>query len=149
MKRNSHITFLMAVLVALAGCNKDDRPFDIAPELTIISAEPTTLHEFEDSLIVVLEYTDGDGDLGFDDPDSAAVLVHDQRLSAPDEYFVKPLIPPGDGDISIQGTLRFRLRGTFIFSNANQEKTSFTIKMRDNAGHWSNEVTTPEITIVK
>ncbi len=141
---------LFLLLLGLMACgNKDPFPYDISPELRLISAGPEILREFQDSLIVVLEYKDGDGDIGFENPDSAALWVQDIRLSKPDPYFVKPLSPPNGEQVSIQGTLRFRLRGTFIFGNADMEKTVFKIRLKDRAGHWSEEVSTPEITIVK
>ncbi len=150
MKFTFKIFGIFLIAASLFACKKKSPfPYDIAPELRIVSAGPETLREFQDSLIVILEYKDGDGDIGFYDPDSAALWVQDIRLSKPDPYFVKPLSPPNGEEVSIQGTLRFRLRGTFIFGNAKMEKTRFKIRMKDRAGHWSEEVSTPEITIVK
>ena len=136
------------MLPVIAGCGKKRLPYSAIPEISIQKVEPTTLHEYVDSLVVEVHYQDGDGDLGFTNPDSASLWVKDARLQNPDWYFVKPLAPP-DANIPIEGNVRFRLRGTFIFGNGSQESTYFTLKLKDRAGHWSNEVKTPEITIVK
>lgn len=119
------------------------------PEISIVSVSPTEITEYQDVIKVVLAYTDGDGNLGFSNPDSNALRVWDDRLSAPDWYHVQPLAPVGE-NISIQGELTVNLSGTFVLSSsANQETTRFRLKIKDRNGNWSNEVITPIITINK
>lgn len=137
------------ILATIApACKKKGPPFPVEPEIRIISVEPTTVKEFVDQLVVVLEYQDGDGDLGFEHPDSLSLRVLDNRLTAPDWYHVPPRAPLGE-DLPIQGTLEFQINSTFILGSAQQETTTFTIQIKDRAGNWSNEVTTPTITITK
>ena len=38
------------------------------PSITLVSATPTTIHQFSDSIVFTIHYTDGDGDLGLKVP---------------------------------------------------------------------------------
>jgi hypothetical protein len=149
MMRYPLFVLILTISSAISsGCKKDGPPFPVEPEISIISVEPTTIKEFVDQLVVVIEYQDGDGDLGFEHPDSLSLRVHDARLTAPDWYHVPPRAPLGE-EIPIQGTLEFQINSTFILGNAQQETTTFNIQIKDRAGNWSNVVTTPTITITK
>ena len=140
---------LLAVALIWAGCKKKlPDGFEETPEIRLVSVEPTSIQQFQDSIIINLEYKDGDGDLGFEHPDSLSLRVQDARLTKPDWYFVKPLAPVGS-NVPIQGILTFRLSGTFILGNGNQESTTFTIDLKDRNDNWSNQVVTPTITITK
>lgn len=134
-----------------SGCTKEVEPemaLEPEPSIKILSVAPTTIKEFDENVVVTLEYEDGDGDLGFEHPDSNALRVWDDRLENPDFYFVPPLSPVGE-EISIRGTLEIRLNGTFIIGNGQSESTRFALKIKDRSGNWSNEVTTPIITITQ
>lgn len=144
-----NIIIAVWLLSTLWACKKKGpEVFASAPEINIESVQPTTIQQFKDSLIVILGYKDGDGDLGFEHPDSLTLRVQDARLTAPDWYFVQPLAPVGS-QVAIEGTLRFEITGAFLLGNGNQEQTTYTIAIKDRAGHWSNEVSTPTITITK
>jgi hypothetical protein len=143
------LMFTGILMVSLIGaCKKDKLVYDEVPEINLISIEPTTVKQFQDTLVITIEYKDGDGDLGYEHPDSLSLSVLDARLNAPDFYFVKPLAPLGS-TIAIQGELRFKLRSAFILGAGNQETTSYTVKLKDRKGNWSNEVVTPKVTINK
>lgn len=140
---------LLLLALIWAGCKKKlPNGFSEEPEIRLVSVEPTSIQQFVDSIIITLEYKDGNGDLGFENPDSLSLRVQDSRLTKPDWYFVKPLAPP-DSDVPIQGLLTFRLSGTFLLGNGNQETTIFTIDLKDRSNNWSNQVQTPMITITK
>lgn len=137
---------LIVVLVILSlGCSKDSATGG-APSIKLISVSADSVKEFKDSLVVVLEYTDMDGDIGELDPDKNSLQIKDRRLSEADFYFVKPLSPPGSG-IRIKGQIAVQIKNVFLLGTGNTEITRFDIKLRDNANHWSNSVTTPDIVI--
>ena len=144
------VLFLLSLLsLSLTACNKKGpEVFSATPQIMIESVEPTTVKQFIDSLVVILAYQDGDGDLGFVHPDSLSLRVKDARLTAPDWYFVQPLAPVGEA-IAIEGQLRFTIKGAFLLSNAAQESTTYTIDIKDRAGNWSNTTETSVITITK
>ncbi|HEY1045666.1 MAG TPA: hypothetical protein VGF79_04455 [Bacteroidia bacterium] len=142
MKRILNITFIFFLLNA---CSKDDN-VQTAPSIKILGVSATDITEFTDSLVIDLEYTDGDGDIGESDPDKNSLYIKDRRLSEADYYFVKPLSPTGS-EIKITGKISVKMKNTFLLGTGNTEVTRFDIKLRDRAGHWSNTTNTPEITI--
>ncbi len=140
------LLFLLLVL-SLAACKKASivkKP--VIPLIAIVSTNPVNIVQFEEGVALVLRYEDGDGDLGHPHPDSLTLEVRDARLLFPDYYFVPPLAPLGS-EVAIEGELEFRLNGTFLFGNGATEQTSYSIRIRDRKGNWSNTVITPTITI--
>ncbi len=117
-----------------------------APVITLVGLSDTSLVQFSGRITVDLRYEDGDGDLGHPHPDSLLMEVRDARLLAPDLYFIPPIAPVGTA-VPVQGNFRFTLNGTFLFGNGTTELTTYTIRLRDRAGNWSNTVATPAITI--
>lgn len=140
---------VVAVLCfAFSSCSEDDRSLDPVPKITLKEIAPATVVQFTDSINIIIEYEDGDGDVGYWNPDSLALSVHDLRLANPDFFYVRPLAPDSNA-ISISGTIRISIRNTFLLGNGNEETTNYEIKLKDRAGHWSNPVTTPEVTIMR
>jgi hypothetical protein len=140
----------IAVIVLVAsswGCKKDKIEFDTSPLLSLESTTPTVLQEFSSPVEFTITYTDGDGDLGFSDPDRYAIVLQDARLAQPDLYYVQPLAPIGS-NVPIQGKLTIKLNSIFLLGSGNvAETTTFNIRIVDRAGNWSNIVTSPTITI--
>jgi hypothetical protein len=137
----------LLLLLLLGSCRLDPVvKLDEAPRIRIESVAPTSIREFDGRVTVVLQYEDGDGDMGSVHPDSLLLEVQDDRLTAPDYYFVPPLSPVGS-NVPIQGKLIFTLNGTFIFGNGSFEETLYSIRLRDRSGKWSNTVNTPTILI--
>lgn len=137
----------LAVLVSSAACKKTAiRELDKAPVIRINQVAPTSIVAFTGRVEVELQYEDGDGDQGSLHPDSLLLEVRDDRLTAPDYYFVPPLSPE-NSNVPIRGTIRFRLNGTFLFGNGATEATIYSIRLRDRSGQWSNTVNTPQILI--
>lgn len=142
-----YLGLVLLVGIALAACKKSNiRVLDKAPVIRINSVAPTTVQAFSGRTEVVLQYEDGDGDQGSLHPDSLMLEVRDDRLTAPDFYFVPPLSPEAS-NVPIRGTIRFRLNGTFLFGNGATEVTNYSIRLRDRSGQWSNTVLTPQIII--
>lgn len=151
---------LLAALLAFVSCTKEketiqeDEPNpDISeiPFIELLSVSATTVVQFQDPLIITIEYTDGDGDLGTEDPDAYSIEVVDQRNPA-QLIFLYHLSPraPIDAEVPIQGTLDVVLPNTILLNDAaDSETTTFTIRLLDRAGNWSNVVETGAITVVK
>ncbi|NQW41997.1 MAG: hypothetical protein HQ463_01005 [Bacteroidetes bacterium] len=147
--KNLTIKILSFVSIAIGffACKKDAATSEV-PVIKLISISSTSVKQFTDSLSIVFEYTDGDGDIGNINPDENNLQVKDKRLSKADYYFVKPLAPP-DSKIKIKGQLVVQLKNTFLLGTSNTEVTSFELKLRDRKGNWSNTILTPNITITK
>ena len=134
-------------IVFLFSCKKDE-PYSTTPEIEFISLTPSSTPEFSQNVTLKISYKDGDGDIGYEDPDAYSLFIKDARLPQADEYHVQPLTPP-DQAIQIEGELSINLAGLFVLGSDSTESTKFTVKLRDRAGNWSNEVVTSNITIKK
>lgn len=147
--KNIYYTILFLSLFSCTVESISDEPaFDKIPSIRILSVSQDTLVQFQDSLVLKIEYEDGDGDLGIADPDVNSIFVQDSRLENPDEYYLPPLAPE-NAVLSITGTFDLILSRTFLLGNGTEETTKFTIHLFDRAGNQSNVVETDEILIVK
>jgi uncharacterized lipoprotein YajG len=150
------LLFLLAALL-LTCCTKTQKdaepakpePVSITPSISLASVSPTSVRQFKDSIIFMVNYTDGDGDLGNADADSSSLFLTDARGNLTEGYYIQPLAPQGS-NIAIKGTLKVKLDHTALLSTGTTtETTTYTIQMKDRAGHWSNKVNTGTITIVQ
>ncbi len=152
MKRNKSIRSILIIsliLLAISGCKKEEVVVaNPNPLLRLVSVSSKNLKQFKDSLIITIEYTDGDGDIGETNPDLNDLQIKDQRLSKPDYYFVKPLTPP-NANIKVKGTIAVQIKNAFLLGTADSEITTFELRLTDRAGNWSNSVKTDVITITK
>lgn len=135
--------FVIGLLI-VAACKKEDPP--LGPVISFIGITPSSLVQYEESVYITIGYSDLNGDLGFENPDEYALQIKDNRLTNPDWYHVPPIAPLGS-EVSIQGELTIKINSLFLLGNGTQELTSFTIKMQDRAGNWSEEVSTTQVTI--
>jgi hypothetical protein len=143
MKKISFILLLLTII--FSSCKKEEDAPKV-PEISLISITPLSLVQFEESIYIVIGYKDLDGDIGYENPDSYALQIKDNRLTNPDWYHVPPLSPIGS-NVSIEGELSVKISSLFLLGNGSQEETSFAIRIIDRAGNWSEEITTPQISI--
>lgn len=151
-------SFIFSCLLLL-GCTKESMSeVDVnnpnpaisdIPEITLLAVNPTTVIQHQDSILFNIQYTDGDGDLGTADPDQISVELIDNR--DPDilvfGYHLSPRTPDGSS-LAIQGELSIVLNNTILLNDNNtQEQTTFSIRVIDRAGNWSNVVETETVTI--
>jgi hypothetical protein len=117
------------------------------PEIELDEVVPLTVKQFEDSIKFTISYIDGNGDLGTIDPDEHTIELVDNRANLLFTYHLSPRAP-ADTEISIQGTLDVILDNTIILDPMNSAETAtFSIRIRDRAGNWSNTVISEDITI--
>ncbi len=147
MSAKQLLPFLLIAL--LTACKKDENEFSEVPEIEFVSITPSVVDQFTDPVTITLRYKDGDGDLGENDADARNCFITDNRIGIEYEYRIRQLAPDG-ASIPIQGTLDVQLGGQGITDTAAAtQSTSFTVVVRDRAGHQSNAVTTGSITIVR
>ncbi len=144
MKRSPFYLLPLWLLLACQPGTNELRPSE--PSIRVLSLSPTSVTEFKDDLVLELEYTDYDGDVGSEDPDEKLLFVQDSRLDVPDGYHVPPIAPVGQ-EVPISGTLVIPLNRLFLLGNGQQEEVFFTVQMKDRAGNWSEEVITPVVTV--
>ncbi len=137
----------LLLLAGLASCGKE-APYvpNPVPFLSLDSVSSTSVIQFKDSLRIYLKFDDGDGDLGALNPDSNSLSVQDARFNRPDYYFVPPQAP-ATAKVRVKGRFVLRMKNLFLLGSGNAEPTSFTLRIKDRSGNWSNTVSTPLITI--
>lgn len=143
---------LLVCFILFAGCKKDEviinPPMPDEPYIEIRSTSPGTVTAFEDSIVFVIYYEDGNGDLGYNSPDSLSLFVTDTRIPLTESFFV-PLLAPEGADISIQGELIVTLNNTILVDpEAESEMVNFEIQLRDRSGNLSNVVISQNITVL-
>lgn len=144
---NKILTFSILIFLSSA-CKKEKIEFDSTPAIEFVGISPTTANEYTDSVTVTIKYNDGDGDLGENTTGVKNCFVRDNRIGITYEYRIRQLAPD-DSAIPIEGTLNIELGGQGITDNSTQQSVSYTIYLKDRAGHQSNSVTTSAITIRK
>ncbi|MBK9455841.1 MAG: hypothetical protein IPO24_09775 [Bacteroidetes bacterium] len=99
-----NIIFAIAAALVI-GCGKDDEiinpPMSDVPAIELINVSPTTVTALGDSIVFIIHYQDGNGDLGFNAPDSMSLYITDTRIPLTESFFV-PLLAPEGADIAIQ-----------------------------------------------
>lgn len=142
---NYKILVLIACSALLFSRCKDDDPSPF-PEIEFVSISATEVEEFSNQVEVVIGYYDVNGDLGTVDADDLSLQIKDARLEGVDLYHVPPLTPELE-ELEIEGTFNVQLNPLFLLGNGSMESTDFTIQLRDRAGNWSNQITTPLVII--
>lgn len=137
---------LLPWMVIAMACKKEP-VMPAVPSIELVAIGPAQVVSFQEPVRVRLAYKDGDGDLGFADADTYALFVKDSRLAEADGYHVPPLAPP-DAGVPIQGELEIELHPLFLLGSSAQEEVTFTIRLRDRAGNWSNSITAPPIVVM-
>lgn len=143
------LTLTLTLFTVFSGCKKEETPLDDpVPQILSLSVSPNQIVEYQDSLVFLVEYRDGDGDLGENDPDAANLFIIDNRINVTQEFRISELTPQG-ADIPITGTLRVILRNTGITNTSFLQLANFTVYLRDRAGNESNRMTSQDVTITR
>lgn len=142
----SHILPIFCLLIG--SCDKE-ATIDVNPRINIISTAPDTLIAFQDSLSITIAYTDGDGDIGHPDPNYATILLQDSRVATPESYALLPLLLPDSLPKSINGNIHLKTRPTFVLGNDTLQTFQYSITLKDQNGHNSNTILTPQIIVIK
>lgn len=150
MRQISYIV-LSCLMMGITACKKEtvseQPPISPVPSIELRNTAPTVVTEYEDSIVFDLFYQDGDGDLGFADPDSTSVFLVDTRIQTVEDFYL-PLLAPENVSVPIQGIFQLHLDRTILTGSGDTPETVvFQIYLRDRAGHQSNVVSTPAITV--
>ena len=157
---------LLAALAVFQYCVKPpDYPDE--PVLTFKSlsrnSQMQSAIDDTDTLLVTLSFTDGDGDLGSED-NGNDISVIDTRDASGDTLSL-PLIEQQGAGNGISGEIRFVLPTTCcippplngiplppcdpsVAPDFLRDTVIYKVRIRDRAGHLSNEVLLPPITLI-
>lgn len=136
----------LLLVCILISCSKDEDQISEVPSLELISIGPSSVVQFEDSVVIRLSYEDGNGDLGGFPADSVNLFVVDTRNGVPFEFRIQELVP-GGAEVPIKGTLNVTLQNLFLTGSGSQENATFNIYAYDRAGNKSNVVKTPGVIV--
>jgi|TARA_B100001964_G_scaffold36740_1_gene39594 hypothetical protein len=146
---NNMKKIILIIPLLFFGCKKEELREDMdVPYISIKRITPKIVQEFTESVLLEIAYEDGNGDLGFQNPDVLSLSVQDSRLNTPDFYHIPPLAPDGE-EIYIKGTFNVYLNTTFLIGVGSSEKLTYSVRIKDRAENWSNTVTSEEITVVE
>ena len=135
--------FILLSVLIISSCKKED---DSLFNISLLSTSPISLQEFQENIIVEIEYEHSKGFMGFYDPDYLSLEVKDSRLVNADYYHLIPLNPP-DNELEIKGIIKLEIDAPFILGSGNLETLFFTIRIQDREEEWSNDISTPLISV--
>ena len=145
MKKTVLSICMLAILLAV-GCKKGN-DYSNAPQIKILSIRPMAPVKNTDPVVIALECTDGDGDVGENTPDMKNLFVQDNRNGVVSAFRISQLAPSGS-NVIIRTTLNVNLNPQgFVDDNNTSESATYSVWLFDRAGNKSNTVTTPSIEI--
>jgi hypothetical protein len=157
--------FLFLLILVLSDCKQ--RPtFPASPEISFLEMKKIKTmgsSGYKDSVTITLSFKDGDGDLGsYETQNYFADLLAKQdgvfkkivvKDTIPVVYLDKngtfPPLNPDGRQGPIEGTLSYGVSTELAkyFGNLANVSIKFKVYIKDNAGHSSNTIETPEVTI--
>ena len=137
------ILFISLLVFIISSCKKED---DSLFYISLLTTSPISLQEFQENIIVKIEFEHSEGFMGFYDPDYLSLEVKDSRLTNADYYHLIPLNPP-DNELEIKGIIQLEIDAPFILGSGNLETLFFTMRIQDREGEWSNDISTPLISV--
>lgn len=141
-------TFIVLAIGLLTGCKKEDS-ISNTPSVKYISITPNPAVKYQDEIVITIEYTDGDGDLGENTADVKNLFVTDSRNNVTSEFRI-PQLAPDNSSIIIRGNLNINLPPQgFVDDSNNSETVTYSIYVKDRAGNVSNTVQTGSLTVNK
>jgi hypothetical protein len=152
--------YLFIVLsVTIAACVRPpDYPIEPRIEFLGLSKNTILQEPNKDTLYLSVSFTDGDGDIGFQNNDSTLYVV-DTRKNGERINDVQglPSVPEQGAGNGITGEIRFRINGGCCKNTITpcvapytypRDTIIYEIYIKDRAGHESNHVKTPPIYIL-
>ena len=138
-----NIIYLFAI-VLLFSCEKEQVISD-TPIIEFKSISPTNVQEYSD-IIITISYSDGNGDLGENNPDIHNLFVEDNRNGIVYQFRI-PHLAPDNNSIAIEGDFNITINGSGITNESSSQQVNYSIYVTDRAENKSNTITTSFITI--
>lgn len=159
------IFFALVVASCWHSCakapNYPDEPIIEFKSLSKSLLRQSSLPGKPDSVLITFTFTDGDGDIGSQSQGDKNLFYIDGRDSFPKDTFTIPYVDLQGAGNGISGEISFIARApcclftdTLGFKYACQEvpiqfdTLTYIIWIRDRAGHVSNQIETPPISLI-
>lgn len=137
------IGIVISLLVFVASCvNPPD--YSVIPEIQFDSISTTYVRAQQDSVTMVISFSDGDGDLGSELTPNLFLL--DSRTGYTDSLKIPNLTPEGSVK-AITGVITYTRSVFSCIPGKDFDTLHYTIYVEDRAGNQSNMVLTPDIYI--
>ncbi len=159
MKFKTAILFLIS-LAGMVSCYKTPTYPDIPTVSFNRFDKPNTVFTIGETGNLVLNFTDGDGNLGkLNNQDSTSLVVYrnlrDTSFFGFDNIYVIPQIPQKGTTKAVSGTIEIKLsealfnsyEGYFISKGITVDTFTYQIYITDRANNKSNVITTPPIIV--
>ena len=145
------VTVFISVFISvfIISCLKPPQ-FPETPEITFVSINTTQVQAESDSILMIISFKDGNGDIGSTDNDTSTnCYITDHRSGKPDyTYNYKiPFITPLGTTKDISGKININLPGITCIPFHTTDSVTYKITIKDRAGHISNQVETPVIIV--
>jgi hypothetical protein len=167
MKKNNFIwlsIFTISLSALFFACNEKAPEYPVEPKIEFLRLSKSTFNAVrganvptpEDSILVTIKFEDGDGDLGTEDKKDYTLAYTDPRYPIGDgnpTTFTINTFPQNGVGKAISGEITAKIKGlccTLGCDNTEQPPTElvpFKLFIKDRAGHKSNEIVLPLITI--
>lgn len=145
---DKYVFFLFFLFAIISSCKKDENTISDIPAIEFVSVSPGQVQEYQDEITFTISYTDGNGDLGENDPDVKNLFLTDSRNGVTYQYRIQQLAPDGSS-IAIKGNLSVILNNTGITDGSNSQTFNYSLYVVDRAGNQSNSITTSPIVVSK
>tara|TARA_B110000495_G_scaffold31265_1_gene23957 strand:- start:12 stop:443 length:432 start_codon:yes stop_codon:yes gene_type:complete len=139
-----NVIYLCAI-VLLFSCEKEQVISD-TPIIEFKSISPANVQEYSDDIIIIISYSDGDGDLGENNPDIHNLFLEDNRNGIVYQFRI-PHLAPDNNSIAIEGDFNITINGSGITDESSSQQVNYSIYVKDRVGNKSNTITTSNITI--
>jgi hypothetical protein len=156
----SIFSLFLIVSVFFAACVRPpDYPIEPRVEFLSLSKNIVKQGVNKDTLYLSVSFTDGDGDIGFQNNDSTLYIIDTRDKTRVDDVQGLPSVPEQGAGNGITGEIQMRIYGgccsnglTPCFPKPTdkyaQDTVIYDIYIKDRAGHESNHVKTPPIYIL-
>lgn len=141
------LLLLASLSFTYSGCKKEEQEYSVEPNISFLSISPGSIQAYTDSLVIQIEYTDGDGDLGENASGVENAFITDLRSNLVYVLRIRQL-GPDNANIIIKGKINLVIPAVGLSQGGTSaENASFEVYIVDRAGHQSNRITSNAITV--
>ena len=151
------LLFIISIVICFSWTSCDKPPiYDDTPTISWASFSEDTVQQLTGTISFKFDFTDGDGDLGKDNDTTSHIIIVDTRRTPNDTLFYQIPTIEHQGVVSgISGQLEVTVSQFCCIHPTNPlilcqpitdyyDPIIYKIRIKDNAGRWSNEIeTTP------
>ncbi len=157
-------------LLSMQSCVEPPR-YPNEPAIELVAVSEDTIRQLQDSLYIEFSFTDGDGDLGFEDystddcelcdsscyshPTFSLFVLDNRYINIVNgdtirclKTFNVPYVPPKGATDAISGSVTVLLTNEFCLPGKVIDTVNYSIVIKDRAGNFSNRIETGNIILL-